>query len=254
MSEQKISLEERIARLEEQLARRNDRDEIENLVAVHQHYMTANQGERAFDELYSRTREDVTTEIGASGVYFGRKKARTYYEKDNVPGRLFVHTLTTPDIAVSRDRTTAKGIWFTVGAESDAGDLGDYPPATLDYRELLTSSTEDGKMYMAEWLWGKLEIDFVREDDGWKIWHYHYHELFRCPYNMDWVQFSKVRQYADGLRLDLIYTSNIPYAPGEPNENHADFATTTHWQYRLDALPELVPEPVLAVETDKSEQ
>lgn len=71
---------------------------------------------------------------------------------------------------------------------------------------------------------------------------------------MDWVQFSKVRQYADGLRLDLIYTSNIPYAPGEPNENHADFATTTHWQYRLDALPELVPEPVLAVETDKSEQ
>ena len=51
MSEQKMSLEERIARLEEQLARRNDRDEIENLVAVHQHYMTANQGERAFDEL-----------------------------------------------------------------------------------------------------------------------------------------------------------------------------------------------------------
>ena len=34
-------------------ARREDRDEIENLVAVHQYYMTGNQGERAFDELYA---------------------------------------------------------------------------------------------------------------------------------------------------------------------------------------------------------
>lgn len=34
------------------------------------------------------------------------------------------------------------------------------PPQTLEDRELLTSRTADGKDYMAEWLWGKLEIDF----------------------------------------------------------------------------------------------
>lgn len=64
---------------------------------------------------------------------------------------------------------------------------------------------------------------------------------------MDWVQYSRLRQYADGLRLDMIYTSNIPYAPDEPHENHADFATTYHWQYRVDALAELVPAPMLDI-------
>lgn len=246
MNKHEMSLDERISALEARLARREDRDEIENLVAVHQYYMTGNQGERAFDELYA-DRPDVTNEIGASGVYFGRKKARTYYEKEHVPGRLFVHTLTTPDIVISKDRSTAKGLWFTVGVESDAGDLGPNPPQTMEDRELLTSRTADGKDYMAEWLWGKLEIDFVRENGVWKIWHYHYYELFRCPYQMDWVQYSRLRQYADGLRLDMIYTSNIPYAPDEPHENHADFATTYHWQYRVDALAELVPAPMLDI-------
>ena len=127
MNKHEMSLDERISALEARLARREDRDEIENLVAVHQYYMTGNQGERAFDELYA-DRPDVTNEIGASGVYFGRKKARTYYEKEHVPGRLFVHTLTTPDIVISKDRSTAKGLWFTVGVESDAGDLGPNPP------------------------------------------------------------------------------------------------------------------------------
>ena len=245
MNQQDISLAERLKALEEKLDRQADRSAIENLAAAHQHYMTGNEGEKAFDTLWARERDDVTIEIGSAGVYAGRKKTRTYFEKEKRPGRLFVHTLTTPDIVIDEDRKTARGLWFTIGAESDAGELGPVPPETLEDKELMTSRTPDGKVYMAEWLWGKLAIDFVNENGAWKIWHYQYYELFRCPYQMDWVQFSQLRQYADGLRDDLIFTSNLPYASGEPNENHADFATTYHWQYRVDAMAETVPEPLL---------
>lgn len=237
------SLEERVAFLEKQLERKTDREKIENLISVHQHYLAGNQGPRALRELWAQTKEDVSMEIGASGVYLGLRNIRKYYEKDIIPGRLMVHALTTPDIEIDLSGERATGLWFNIGVESDAGELGEHPPKTLEARELLTSSTPDGKRYLAEWVWGKLQIEFIRENGCWKIWHYHFYELFRCPYHMDWVQFSTLRQYADGIRIEAMFASNLPFGPDEPPENNADYATTQHWQYRTDAVAELLPEP-----------
>ncbi len=233
----------RIQQLEQEVSRLRARDEIENLVARYQHYRTAYQAERILKECWS-DREDVTAEIGPSGVFVGLEHLGNYYQKKALPGRLEVRLMTTPDIEIF-DAETAKGLWICIGTDTDAGELGEAEMESEESRALLTSRDENGKAYRAEWVFQKFEADFVREKGGWKICRLHIYELFRCPFDMDWVKFSKLRMETDGLRCDAIFTPEIePDLPeGFPREYNPQFASTCHWQYTTSAPPVLMPEP-----------
>lgn len=231
-------LQQQVEQLEQEVARCRDRDEIENLVAKYQNYYSAGQGERIVSELLARDREDVSHEFGPSGLYIGPDKVATFYQKDVLPGHLVINTMTTPLIQVAKDRESARGIWFCIGTETDAGELGPNPPRTLERRALLTSVTPDGKAYQAEWVWHKIAIDFIRQSEGWKIWHLHGYDVFRCPFQQDWVTFSEKRFDIDGLAIDLLTTPNVPML-----ENIPTYPTEFHWQYRKDAVPVLEPQP-----------
>ena len=171
--------------------RNRDRQQIENLAAKYQYYYAAGLGERSVDELWAHEVMTVSNEFGASGVYRGIRKVKTYYQKDIVPGRFQMHTMTTPSIEVAGDGKTAKGVWMSIGVETDAGDLGPEPVDGYEQRMLLSSVTADGKRFKAEWIWQKFEIEFIRETDGWKIWHLHGYDVFRCPYDENWVTYAE---------------------------------------------------------------
>lgn len=245
MAEHIEELLERLEKLELEVTRLKKRDELENLASRYQYYWTAGEGQRIVEELWTKERRDASLEIGPSGVFIGVPRLSTYYMNERRPGRLLVHTMTTPDVVVSQDGQTAKGLWITVGSESESGDLGPEPPQTPEARRLLTSRDAQGNAYRAEWVWQKFEGEFVRENGQWRIWHLHLYEIFRCPFDTDWVRFSELRKETDGLRCDALFTPEIEpdLPPGFPREYNPEFGSTYHWQYAADAVAELRPEP-----------
>ncbi len=232
----------RLEALERTCAASRDRDAIENLFSAYQSAFTAVEGDAIVQRFWA-DRKDISLEIGASGVYEGSRGVSSYYQKDRLPGDLTVYTLSSPCIEIAGDGQSARGLWTSSGIETSAGDFSPQPPQGLEARALLTSVTADGRQYKAEWIWQKFAVDFIRQADGWRIWHLHACELMRCPFDQDWVRFSLQRFATDGLRIDAQFTSNIPFPPGVPPENNATRATTFHWQYQPGALPQLAPKP-----------
>lgn len=237
------AIESRIAELEGQVRRLNDRAEIENLMGRHQYFYTAGLGSRIVGELWTR-RDDARIEYGASGVYQDLWKVKTFYISERLPGRLSNCAITTQSLEIAGDGNSARGLWMAIGTETDAGDLSPAPPQQDDQRRMLMSSeTADGRSYRAEWLWQKYEVTFLREEGRWKIWRFHVSEFFRCPFNRDWVQYATERYENDGVWLESLFQSPEPLPPQSHGENLPSGPSTYHWQYRPDALPELVPEP-----------
>jgi hypothetical protein len=81
-------------------------------------------------------------------------------------GALHVNNLTTPVIELAGDRRTAKGIWYVMDGEVDFGVTG---------WETCMS-------------WGRLGVDFIKEEDGWKIWHMVYAEDINTPMGVSWAE------------------------------------------------------------------
>lgn len=237
------NLKQEVQQLHREFCRMQDRAQIENLVAEYQHQYAAGMGEKIVDLLWAAEHTNISCEFGASGSYHGVRKVKTYYQKDRIPGNLNLYTMSTPCIEVASDGKTAKGLWFSIGIETDAGDLGPEPVLSPEKRRLLTSITPTGLKFKAEWVWQKIEMFFIRESVGWRIWHLHGYDIFRCPFDENWVTYAEKRFQTDGYGIEDIFTKNIPYAPDEPPENNADAPTQFHWQYTVDAVPVLYPEP-----------
>jgi len=65
-------------------------------------------------------------------------------------GGINVLNFTTPVIELAADGKTAKGMWYLMGGSGDF-------------------YTEEGPRGTNRW--GRVAVDFIREDTGWKIWH-----------------------------------------------------------------------------------
>ena len=79
-------------------------------------------------------------------------------------GPFKVRPLYTPVIEVAADGKTAKGLWYCLGAYNDVEACGP----------------------LAHWTWGYFAVDFIREDDGWKIWHLSYTNDVDCICGQSW--------------------------------------------------------------------
>ena len=85
------------------------------------------------------------------GYYVGMDAIRKYYIENSLAGGegySCIHPMTTWTIEISEDGKTAQGMWYAISQE--------------------TKGFDDGKAY---WMFEKIGIDFIREKDGWKIWH-----------------------------------------------------------------------------------
>ena len=223
------TLEKRLENLERRMIQLEAKAEIGDLMGRYAAYYNANCGRRIMEELWSQA-EDITFEYGASGVFRRRWQIMTYYVNDAFPGRLNTLSFSSPVIVVAEDGRTAKGCWTAFGTETDPGDLGPAPVTDESNRRvLLDSRTEDGREYRAEVLLQRYEVEFRREETGWKILHLHVIEFFRCPYDRDWVRYARERFQTDGMWLEYLFTTPDPLPEDSHGENLPQRATTSHW-------------------------
>lgn len=244
-------LEQRVEGLERQNRALLARADIEKLMSRYQHYYAARRSDRILSELWAQQRPDISVEDRFYGVYegfdgpFPDAGLRTYYASamnfgspGSCPGKLTVCTATTQMLEIAGDLETAKGVWISIGLDADAGELASGGIGGGDRKRsgnLLSMRTPEGERYMADWVWQTYGVDFIREDDGWKLWHLHIYDLMRCPYDEDWVSYSRKRaEQNERLGLERSFT---PY--GKP----AGHGVSYHWEYTIDAFPPLEPRP-----------
>ncbi len=196
------NLEERVKFLEKQIERLQAINEIENLVGKYEVLHTPKTfGDTA--ALFALKQPDVCVEIADWGVYEGPEQVKILYEmvhNEPLVGTMFEHQLTTPMIQVAEDGQTAKGVWFSPGHETQI---------------------VDGKL-QAYWCYGKYAADFIKEDGKWKIWHWHWYDTFKCPYEKSWVAVG----------------------PGAPPPDIAEHPANKPTTYRSSYFPTGVREPI----------
>lgn len=176
----------------EQLVERwEDYRYIENMMGRRLYYGVLSKASTVFEDLWCKTAPDPCL-----GTYFGYYKGydavRGYYEaqarllavKARVAqklhpaelgamdvsellgvGSFVADTVTTPLIEIAGDGQSAKGLWYIYGADVDYGPAG----------------------MKAEWVFGRIGADFVKEDGQWRIWHLLRVEDIRSPFRHDWT-------------------------------------------------------------------
>jgi len=203
----KKTAEERIQRLE-------DVHDIETVFARRCYYHTAARHDLEITECWSRTREDVSIELEDWGRWIGRESVWKIYVESNpfkypFPGLMSEHTITTGVIEVAEDGETAQAVWISPGHET---------------------VPVEGGMPIAHWCWNRYGVDFIKEDDEWKIWHMHIYSTIRTPYDTDWVETSINRP-----------AHFPPEGVGMPGMHPPDAPITFNQPYRIDEARELQP-------------
>lgn len=202
-----ITLEERVAALEQEADRLRSWNAVSNLMGQYTVNWVPRNLHRALD-FYALDQPDVSVEIADRGVFIGPEAVELFFNKfsrmSQVEGNLLLHYLTSPMIVVAGDGKTAKGVWRSPGIEAVM------PP--------------DGGKPVPLWSFGAYAVDFIRTQGVWKVWHLHWYRTIKCTYKDAWVE-----------DLSLTYTGRIPGSP----ENLG--ATTFHNPYRPDTTQESIP-------------
>ncbi|MBP2656174.1 MAG: hypothetical protein H6Q73_3743 [Firmicutes bacterium] len=175
-------LEKKVDYLLKEVERLQSVNDLQRLMGK---YMTCHVRSNRDDVLSLKTswrffanRADSSAEIADHGVFIGIDNIRKMYEGIFAPGPtegcMYEHNLATPQIVVAEDGQTARGLWQSPGHETDPR-MSDDPNGI-------------GKP-VATWVWGRIAADFIKENGEWKIWHYHWYRLFRCPFDKSWVDY-----------------------------------------------------------------
>jgi hypothetical protein len=238
------SLEARIARLEElvaradrQAARAQDRGEVENLFSTYMYLHNAFRDEEIIDLWVKRGTPGIHAQYSNLGVYATWESVTEYHRGRPTPvGKLIFHYTTTPAIEVAEDGETAKGVWIMTGLESGLTD----PEVAAHQPEYFFEPDEvDGKKVWAHWVWCKYGVDFLKQDGQWKIWHFRCFEVARAPYHENWIQFQS--RDAESFDKDLMYFGDDgrPKFMPEPDAPASDLAD----RYKPNLRQRLQPRP-----------
>lgn len=112
--------------------------------------------------------EDLLFE-GPWGIYKGRAAVGACFSRDTAQydeKGVSCRHLNSQVIEIADDGNTARGIWISPGHEYADGPY---------------------------WAWNRFAVDFIREEDEWKIWKMRLYPTWRCPYDTQW---SEVEQTA----------------------------------------------------------
>ena len=218
--------------LEEKIQRALDYQEIQNVMGRHEYLHAVGICDVEWEELWTHNMPDVSFEH-MMGRFEGQESVREFFyvhypaigeahykemikmypeiEKLDKNESLWIgsnlmHMLTTPVIEVAGDGKTAKAVWYSPG--------------------FITIAVA-GKL-RPSWFFERYAVDFIKEDEEWKIWHQRVMTDFRTSYDKSWVETSTQRMGspAPRPRSNLIQRDNpyeeyspltIPrYEPGPP--------------------------------------
>jgi hypothetical protein len=216
-----MTTEERFSALEQEIERLHAINDIQRLMG---NYMTnhVRHGNPtmiglANSYLFFADREDSTVEIADYGVYVGYGNIKKMYANmlsiGPCEGVMYEHNLATPQIVVAGDGKTARGLWQSPGHETDAR-----------FREGVVG--EDPKPF-ATWVWGRVNADFIKVDGKWKIWHYHWYRLFRCPFDESWADYIPPSQNSGGPANNPAFAGMDLPVPSRPTTYHNVYSNTT---------------------------
>ncbi len=174
---------------EQLVSRWEDQRAIKNLMGKFANCVILNREEIVYDKFWS-SKDDVCLAFN-EGAYIGPEAVKSYYQAESDRTRLVgkllqkkfpeqlgklsddelygvgpfkVRPLASPVIEVAGDEQTAKGLWHCLGAYNEVGTAGP----------------------VAYWTWGYFAVDFVYEDDQWKIWHMQYVNDIDCICGQSW--------------------------------------------------------------------
>lgn len=106
-------------------------------------------------------------------------------------GTAMVHTISTPVIELAEDEQTAKGMFYSMGSCTEI-------------------DRETGPK--AYWVWEKYAVDFIREADGWKIWHMTVMTDFKTPVGKNWasVNLAPTGAYYSAYTPEITPQEGVP--------------------------------------------
>ena len=222
--------------------------EIKNVWAAHAYCYRAQQQRYELENFWAREHDDIMYAHG-NMAFVGRETVFNYYARGNeimnagklklacelfsgriedTPGNIGVGDLVvrlqaTPYIQIARDGKTAKGIWYVLGYNVEMDRKGE-----ADVMLLL----------------GKECVDFIRESDGWKIWHFRDAGDFMGRVNDTFLktilEFRPPVEIEDGEPVGRTIGGAFP----EPNRKIYNFAEESKYSVlRVAGFAPELPEP-----------
>ena len=231
-------VEKQLTAVRQSAARAADRGAVENVFNRYMHYHNAYEDQRIIDELWAKPgTPGIRSRYNNVGAYTTYESVTAYHRGRPRPiGKLLLHYTTTPVIEIGADGQTAKGLWLMAGTESGLTDpevAGNVPAWVFSGGEV------DGKRVWAHWVWCKYGVDFLKQDDAWRIWHFRCFEVARAPFHENWIAFAA--RNAESFDKDLMYFGE----DGRPRFMPAPDAPATRLahRYRPDESQTLDPRP-----------
>lgn len=162
-----------------------DSEDIKNLISRFSYYEAANKRAESVKELWvSEPENRKTASFGRNwGFIVGMDAIEDYYVGKNrfgADGTSTMHPFSTKLLCLAEDGKTAQGIWMGNGYD--------------------TAPNEEGTLE-ATWVNERMAIDFIKEADGWKIWHMFIGTNYVCPAGTNYSEqeiITEKRAYGDG--------------------------------------------------------
>lgn len=181
--------------LEYEVGRLRDTLEIQNLMSRYEYLHTYNDHE-AVAELFTKNQPDAFVSIGTRGHWVGKDAARraydTFIKMGPTRGLLSCNPITTPLIEVAGDRKTAKAMWVSPGLQAQ--------------------KDKNGKSQaMIEW--DRYAVDFMKEDNKWKIWHMQVFRIFHINWDQEWSENPGFLNIPKPVMPDMYDDYNRPDGP-----------------------------------------
>jgi hypothetical protein len=215
------TLEEQVRQLILEVERLKAVQAINNLMGRYENYHTASMQKETV-ELFAHKTPGVWLDLDTFGVWEGIEGVRRFfldfigtYETD-LTGRIYQHELTTPIVEVAEDCQTARGIWSSPGVETHRSPDPVHGELT------------------AMWMWAKYQMDFVKEDGEWKIWHFNLYTTFITPYEgKGWVA-NPIGEWTmpDKFGPDRPSLNFAPYHPEKADFNAHNLVPALPMPYR----------------------
>jgi hypothetical protein len=161
----------------------------------------ANHNEKIENELFSQTNPDVYAIISDRGKYSGIEKIKEFFGamRDKylqVPGFMGFIIGMNPVIEVAKDGKSAQGLLYGFGPHVMPG---------LESDELTQ-----------KWLFGKYVMEFIKEDDGWKILGLTFLCIFRTAYEKGWLKEQETVRMKYAVTPSLTSAKLKPHHPYNP--------------------------------------